>query len=59
MKWTKEKAESVVSSNIGEGKVIFLDGTSTLRKCGAMDYLVNHCGYIFGGARPQKERNIK
>ncbi len=59
MKWTKETAERFASSNIGEGKTIFLDGTSSLRKCGAIDHLVNHCGYIFGGTRPQKERSSK
>lgn len=45
--WTKESAERAVANNRGEGKVIFLDGTATLKKCSAMDYLVNHCGYIF------------
>jgi hypothetical protein len=56
MTWTKEKAEQFASSNIGESKIIFLDGTATLRKCGAIDYLVNHCGYKFGGTKPTKER---
>ena len=47
MKWTKESAERFASTNIGENKIIFLDGTATLRKCSAFDYLVNKCGYIF------------
>lgn len=61
MKWTKETAERFASSNIGEGKTIFLDGTSSLRKCGAIDHLVNYCGYIFGGYREPsvKERKRK
>lgn len=46
--WTKETAEREIASNRGENKTIFLDGTATLRKCSAMDYLVKNCGYIYG-----------
>lgn len=55
MKWTKEEAERAVASNRGEHKILFLDGTATLRKCSAMDYLVNHQGYIFGVAKVTQE----
>ena len=47
-KMTLAEAEQRVAKYKGSGKTIFLDGTMSLKVCAAADYLVNHCGYIYG-----------
>lgn len=47
MRWTKETAEKFVASYIGKGRFIILDGTMSLKKCSASDYLVKEHGYLF------------
>lgn len=54
-KWTEETAKRVAAQNIGESKVIFLDGKATLSVCSAFDFLVNHHGYIFSEVKLSEE----
>lgn len=49
------EAEKIVNQYKGNNKTIYLDGTMSLRVCAAADYLVNHCGYVYG----EKKEGIK
>ena len=44
-KWNKDSATNTLSKNIADGKVVLIDGTLTLSKCSAADYLTNNHGY--------------
>ena len=49
-KWSKEEAISYLNVNgvgVNEKVITSPSGLKGLKSCSAVDYLVNHCGYVW------------
>lgn len=46
--YTKESALRIAKTAVNkqDGNKVFAGNTCSLRQCGALDFLANHCGFI-------------